>query len=307
LLRHSQKKRIMKASLLVLTFLCAGLLSYAQYYELPEEETTPLLTLAEINFSGSNWSVRPATEGLNDFRKLAPGSQLLDINLEGYEFSPFGMFVSNTSVNFNLGFNIRSNWKEKYGQRLRIGFSSAQAELFAGAYSRSDRFPYDTLVSPTTGNIEVLDSVQMQYLSLSYATRALLLDASYLVVLNPNNRWSFYTGFGLGVGLTINAETTLQYTRRMTTEEDDYLVYMNSNYNDIEERRTEVFRNKRSLALTASIPFGVDFRIGKKRQFWMPVHLFYEMQPTLRLNHVPEVGMISHLPLAQNFGLRVTI
>jgi hypothetical protein len=93
----------------------------------------------------------------------------------------------------------------------------------------------------------------------------------------------------------------------MTTEEDDYLVYMNSNYNDIEERRTEVFRNKRSLALTASIPFGVDFRIGKKRQFWMPVHLFYEMQPTLRLNHVPEVGMISHLPLAQNFGLRVTI
>jgi len=51
----------------------------------------------------------------------------------------------------------------------------------------------------------------------------------------------------------------------------------------------------------------VDFRIGKKRQFWMPVHLFYEMQPTLRLNHVPEVGMISHLPLAQNFGLRVTI
>ncbi|MFN6379100.1 MAG: hypothetical protein ACK4WD_07485 [Flavobacteriales bacterium] len=297
----------MKAFSLFLTFIVITPALLAQYYELPEEEETPLLSVSELNVSFGNWSINPSTEGINDFQKLAPRSELLKMNIDGYEFQPFGFFISNTSLNLNVGFNIRSNWKEKYGQRLRIGLSSAQAELLAGSYSRSDSFPYDTLVSSSTGAVQILDSINYQYLTLSHSSRSLLLDASYLIVLNPNKRWSFYTGLGLGLGWTVNAETNIQYSSRWTTEEDDYFRPVAGASGEFDEQKTEYFRNKKSFVMTTSLPLGIDFRIGKKRQFWMPIHLFYEMQPTLRLNNIPEIGMISHLPVVQNFGLRVTI
>ena len=281
--------------------------SYGQYYELPEEKPTPRLSFTEINFSSSNWSTQPTTEGLVDFRKLAPQSELINTNLEGYELSTYGNLVLNSGANINLGFNIRSNWKEKYGQRLRVGFAFAQSELFSAAYSRIDRFPYDTLISPTTGTVEIRDSVQTQSLFLSHSTRALMLDACYLAVLNPNKRWSFYTGFGLSVGFAVTSETTIIYTLNNHTESNGQYIQSNGSSGNSDERQTEMFRNKRSISMAAMIPFGVDFRIGKNRQFWMPIHLFYEIQPTLRLNNVPEVGLMSQFPVAQNFGLRVTI
>lgn len=296
----------MKAFFLFLTFLLLINFSYAQHYELPEEET-PLLSVSELNVSFGNWTVMPSTEGLSDFQKLAPSSELLKMNLEGYEFQPYGFFISNTSLNMNVGFTVRSNWKEKYGQRLRIGLTSAQSELLAGSYTRSDRFPYDTLVSSSTGAVQILDSINYQYLTLSHYSRSLLLEASYLIVLNPTKRWSFYTGLGLGLGWAVNAETNIQYSSRWTTEEDDYFRPDPGTSGDLDVQKTEYFRNKKSFVMTTSLPLGIDFRIGKKRQFWMPIHLFYEMQPTLRINNIPEIGTIAQLPVVQNFGLRVTI
>ncbi len=297
----------MKPFSITLVFYFLSLFASSQYYETPEEESTPLLTITDINISGGSWTVRPMSEGRDDFESLAPNSNLLSMNLDGFSFTPNDNFVSNAAANLSLGFNIRSNWKEKFGQRVRIGFSSSNSTLFSGLYSKRDRFPYDTLTSSSSGTIQVLDSIRSQNLILTYQNRSILIEATYLAVLNPMNRWSFYTGLGIGVGWTVNAETNLEYTVNWNTESTssgNFTSFNNSTRNLVQ---TEFFRNKRSFAMTTSLPIGVNFRIGKKRQFWLPFQLFYEIQPTVRINDIPEVGVITHLPVIQNFGLRVTI
>ena len=53
---------------------------------------------------------------------------------------------------------------------------------------------------------------------------------------------------------------------------------------------SETIINKRNIAMSAYVPLGLDFRIGKNNKFFNHIHLFTEFRPTVNVTSVPEMG-----------------
>jgi len=51
---------------------------------------------------------------------------------------------------------------------------------------------------------------------------------------------------------------------------------------------------------------GIDFRIGKKREFWKRTHLFYELRPGINVTSIPELRPITNASVQHGIGLRVS-
>src|SRR5690606_33840629 len=132
--------------------------------------------------------------------------------------------------------------------------------------------PYDTLTSSQTGQVVYIDSVYTQNYSMDYVSEQLRLDGSVIFRTNPEGRWSLYAGIGFTVGLSVNATTEIYYSKygRIETRypngqtSHSYQYYYPGSYIS----KTETFRNKTNFSVSPYIPMGVDFRIGKKREFW---------------------------------------
>jgi hypothetical protein len=71
------------------------------------------------------------------------------------------------------------------------------------------------------------------------------------------------------------------------------------------EAQQELYSLKTVIGGSVYLPAGVDFRIGKRREFWKPVHLFYEIRPQVLYTNIPELGSSLRGGIQQGFGIRV--
>jgi hypothetical protein len=83
---------------------------------------------------------------------------------------------------------------------------------------------------------------------------------------------------------------------------------MNEYYSTTEqgENIVEYFENKMNFSTSIFIPMGVDFRMGKNREFWKRLHLYYEMKPSITYTAIPELKRITTVNLINSFGIKVT-
>ena len=83
---------------------------------------------------------------------------------------------------------------------------------------------------------------------------------------------------------------------------------MNEYYTTTEqgENIVEYFQNKMNFSTAIFIPMGVDFRMGKNREFWKRLHLYYEMKPSITYTAIPELKRITTVNLINSFGIKVT-
>lgn len=245
---------------------------------------------------------------LEEFKLFAPKSELLNNELweksdrRGLMVSVKGLF----SMQMGIHFGDKQKMKYKSNPFLRLGFTYYSGMSFAGDFELKERHSSDTLQSGQTGQQILIDSITNSTLRCRYRLQQLRLDASLIFRTNPAARWSLYTGLGMTGGLSIKASTDIDYTRSSSTE----IIYSdgtsNSHHTYDERYESEVFINENISAFSVYLPMGIDFRMGRKKEFWKRLHLFYEIRPGIDFIKIPELGNFSNGSFQNGFGLKVS-
>lgn len=259
-----------------------------------EEKTNPV-SVSEVQVhSGMNYSPLQmlAFPAMNPF---APGSEIL-----AKDYSNFNSFSSTTYAHPSLSAFLGLTLKNHPNMLLRTGLSYGNRTYFSGGKSKQETFPYDTLTSSQTGEQYYLDSSRYTYMNMNQTAELFGLDLSLIYRTDPEARWSLYGGLGLNFSFAFNVFTNLNYGSWSTVPS------YNGESSSIGEYLYEQYRNESFLASTLYLPMGLDFRIGKRREFWNRIHLIYELKPAMSLASIPEYGNITQFNFTHGLGLRVT-
>ena len=247
---------------------------------------------------------------LTDFKTLAPQTVLLNNDMT--DFSPSNGFsmTGNSVFSVMVGINFSDKQKTIYKANplLRLGVSYFSGTTLTGVLVKESRTPFDTLTSTQTGQTVYIDSITTKRYNMNYSSEQVRFDGSVIFRTKPEARWSLFTGIGITAGLSINSITDIYYTNYGRSE----TRYMNgsttttSSYSNSDNSKTEKFKNKSNVGISTYIPMGVDFRIGKKREFWKRTHLFYELRPGINITSIPELRTITNAGMQQGLGKSVT-
>lgn len=297
----------MKTKLILLTVLTLPLTIFGQQ---EQAMTVNKISINEIYIQTGFFSERNTNGSLTDFKSLAPQSILLNSDFTGYSLSNGFSLSSNTMFSVMLGLQFSDKQKTTYKSNplLRLGISYFSGTTLTGGLYKEDRKPYDTLTSTQTGQTAYVDSVNSRHYNMNYSSEQLRFDGSLIFRTNPEARWSIFTGIGITAGLSINANTDIYYSNSGRTETRYPNGNTSSSYGNSssDNYKTEKFRNKNNFGASTYIPMGIDFRMGKKREFWKHTHLFYELRPGINITSIPELRTITNASVQHGLGLRVS-
>lgn len=270
----------------VLTFILAA----NSFGLFAQESSSNKLIFNGLSLGVGPFSFSSGISSVATFQKLAPQSELLKMDLKEFNNSYYYNEVkSNTITGGYAHFNIvgKNRSEALFSQSFRIGITYADQSTYYDSYNRIETFTIDTVTSNTTGIQYPIDSTASQSLSMNYNQSQLYIDAAYLLQTGECNRFSLFGGLGAAVGLTIDAFTTVYLSDNFSYSANTPQLFQpqDEDYN----YKEEVFKNKVGVAFIASIPLGVDFRIGQNRSFWKNSHLCLEFRPSLYVNQIPEL------------------
>lgn len=280
-------------------------------FALPISTQAQALKFSDVYISaGANWTTNDGT--LEDFMKLAPNSKLINSDFSEFNGSHSYFYTGNHSAaraSFLVGLDIlKDGTPGKFAPQLRVGLTYSPGIFLTYSFNKDESFPYDTLTSSQTGNHILVDSVNYQGYSFGYSSDNLLLDISIVFKTNPLARWSLYGGIGIAGGMSLNATTTAHYYENyhLTSNNDNYTPLNNEFRDYSSHNQDEIFRNENSFLVSGYIPLGVDFRIGKNKEFWKRTHLFAELRPAVNMNFIPELGTYTQASFSHNIGIRIS-
>ncbi len=288
----------MKTSNLLSTVILL-IISFSFFGQEQQPKTVKRISIHDIYIQAGWLSEHNANAGtLTDFKKLAPQSVLLNNDLTGYSQS--GGSISNTMFSVMLGIQFSDKQKTTYKANplLRLGIIFSGTNLTNGLY-KEDRKRYDTLTSSQTGQAVYVDSINSKNYSMNYSSQQLRFDGSLIFRTNPEARWSLFTGIGITAGFSFNTNTNILYSKYSKISSFPSSI---SSYSNL----TENYKNKNNFAFSSYIPMGIDFRIGKKREFWKRTHLFFELRPGINSTSIPELRTITNATMQYGFGLKVS-
>jgi hypothetical protein len=287
----------MKKQTIVLLAACAFNLT-----ALFAQEATPTKTDKKCSFhiievqlqNGFQLNPMPRTS-LLDFQSLAPNSILL-----GTDFSSYSLVNRPATGGSFHALSVGLKFK-KSNPTLRLGVSYLTNNNLNMAYEKVIKYAYDTLTSTQTGTQTVLTHDTLYRYSMTNLSKQLRLDAALIFRTNESARWSLYAGVGASLGYTIESTTRIDFS----------VIHLNDQSNDDGmqhqvTKQTTIFENKNYLTSTIYAPLGIDFRIGKKREFWKHLHLTYELKPSINFVAIPEIKTFTTVGLISTGGLRYT-
>ena len=264
------------------------------------------MKISEIHISSGNGSLGTQDGTLSDFAKLAPNSAILGMDLSqltpySYMYSNgFGLYSGSNSTSLQLGLQCAKMPKITFRVGLthvnNYGLLSAHGSFYESA-------PYDTLTSSQTGEQTFIDSSHTKSYDMNYSNQQIRLDGAMIFRMFPEKRWSLHAGLGASIGMSYRANTYINYWENSSVNYD----YQGSGYYGSGTGMNESFKNKNSLAASLYIPLGVDFCIGKKREFWMPFHLYAETRASLNINSINGIGTTFSPGMSSALGLRVKL
>jgi hypothetical protein len=295
------------------TFKILFLLSFFALSTVYAQDNDTTISCLSVNdvfiLSGGSISMQPSTT-IVDFQRLAPESSLLNNNFTEFNSDNERQLRGGYSFAASIGMLIRKADKTSYRRNplLRLGIAYFSANELSATYQHQGSFTFDTLSSQTSSTVLYVDSQITERYRMKYTTQNIRLDGSLIYRTDPLRRWSIYAGFGLTAGLSMNDETTVDYRR----SED--VIYRSEKVNDTYngtsntgvDRQHESFRNESHFVGSVYIPLGIDFTVGKTREFWKQVHLVYEMRPALTYMPIPELENFVLPTTQQMFGVRIS-
>ncbi len=247
--------------------------------------------------------------GLDQWRKLAPNSDLLSQDLSGYrsDFWSKGDRAQAMGLAMSIGIRLGGPARTKRsGAYLRAGFTYQSHDGNDLDLRMDTRTPYDTLTSTQTGQVTYVDSLTIRRYHMSHRYEQVALDASLIFLKEYPRRWSLYGGVGLQLGLSMAGRVQVDHTIERLI--DPSLVSGQATNPDRDlEREAEEFTTQSDLCLAVYVPLGVSYRLGRKSLFWRAMNLTYELRPTLAFGGVPELSAGARAGLGSYFGLRVDL
>ncbi len=289
------------------------LTSFMSYACFGQEVSEKRILISDVNIQ-SNLTTQAGIPGsLQDFKGLAPTSALLNSNFSGFTNYGSHVFSSSNGLNISLGLALKNKQKMDYKSKplLRLGVGYFNQGDFFNYYTKTTSSPYDTLTSTSSGQSIYLDSIHNETYSMNYKSQQLRFDASLIFRTNKDARWSLFGGIGFNAGLSINANTNISHSisdnATIVNPSASASISPIGNSAGTFTVITETFRNKANMSMSTYIPMGVDFRIGKKREFWKRLHLYYELRAALSITSIPEIRTFTNFTVQQGFGLRITL
>jgi hypothetical protein len=274
----------------------------------PVPDNLPLFQISEALLSTGPVIEKIPQGGMREFQLLAPGSEILKGDITRFSSYPLGESFGN-AFSAQIGLAIRNKEKTGYhpGRTLRLGINYFSQNRYSFYSARAITSPWDTLTSGQTGEQVFVDSVYTESYSFDYWVDHLRIDAALIFSTAKESRWSWFGGLGMTFGTSLQSESRVSYAESRGTRvrggSSNYGVYNNSSADSrIQE---ELYTLKPVIGGSVYIPAGVDFRIGKRREFWKPVHLFYEIRPQVLYTNIPELGSSLRGGIQQGFGIRV--
>jgi hypothetical protein len=264
------------------------------------QEATPTKTDKKCSFhitevqlqNGFQLNPMPHTN-LLDFQAMAPNSALL-----ATDFSSFSLANRQATGGSFHALSVGIKFK-KSNPTLRLGIAYLMNNNLNMAYEKVIKYAYDTLTSSQTGTQTILTHDSLYRYSMTNLSKQLRLDAALIFRTNESARWSLYAGVGASLGYTIESTTRIDYTIENVDRPK-------SKENTIDSRQTEIFENKNYLTSSIYAPLGIDFRMGKKREFWKHLHLTYELKPSINFVAIPEIKTATVVGMVSTGGLRYT-
>lgn len=239
---------------------------------------------------------------LGDFQTLAPGSSILQQDLSAYQSSPIYSFnLPGQSQTLSLGLKLA----KLPNATLRLGLMhTGQRNALSVGGSYTETFRVDTLTSSQSGEQFFIDSFSTHSYHANYTQEQLRLDASLIFRYKADKRWSFFGGIGANFGLSYNAATTIHHRVSPYGDYFGYGFFNDIIFDDFGTHETETFENKGGFGLGVYAPLGIDFQVGKKREFWKPMHLYMELRPGFNVNQIAGLGTTFSAGNFSNVGLR---
>ncbi|MDX5320153.1 MAG: hypothetical protein LPK45_03675, partial [Bacteroidota bacterium] len=237
--------------------------------------------VGDIQWSiGPQFSTANETGDIESYRKLFELSPYLPQDLSLYQQNSF--FTFNGSGSFNAAINLfpwsAASQKHSDLRSFRIGVSFMGSHTAGGSLFRSESTTIDTLES-SSGMKYLVDSVYTHYLNFSAQSQNLFLDIAYLFRTSTNARWSLFAGVGVQTGLSFNRKATMYSWEQRHLEINGSETRINEG--EFTRPDLEMRQLKAGWSSNVYLPMGIDCKLGTKKPFWKPLHLFYELRPSL--------------------------
>ena len=250
--------------------------------------------------TGLHYSKPSYSPSITEWKQALPESALLQRNFEGFTHSISNTTYGNSGFYWNTSF-YRQNKKsgEFDGKReLRFGMNLYSLQSNASFFYRNDRTRLDTL-----SNGEYLDSVTYKGLQLYNEAQYLNFDAALIFRSPGESRFRLYAGAGLQMGMSLNNRSELLYREGGSYE----ISYGNiSRRSESEESRFEREQWKQAVSISASVymPLGVEWQMGKRREFFRPLFLTAELRPMMQVTGSDDFGAEVSSALTGMMGVR---
>lgn len=277
----------------------------------PEKPAKPVkrINICDFNVQTGILLQSEVDGSVDDFKKINPNSSILNSNLEGFQSYSGWSASGNRAFSVQLGLQFSDREKKAYKSNplLRLGVFYFSATNLSGNLYKETRSDYDTLSSGSTGATILQDSVTTHSYSMSHLAEQIRFDGSLIFRTNPAARWSLYSGIGISAGVTFQTETRIlsTYNIRVENHYQDGSTTVASYYFPPEYTYYEKQKTRNGFGGSAYIPMGLDFRIGKKNEFWKQVHLFLEVRPGMNFTAIPELRTVANAYMQSGFGVRV--
>ena len=256
--------------------------------------------LSSIAIQGAGILMDASLESqVENFKKLAPESEILKENLNSYSKS--GDIYNQSSYAFGIytALPLRSQKYKRLNPKIRFGIQFIENGSMRYDLSKTDYYRIDTLAGGN-GQTYFVDSLVYQYIEMDYLQNQIHLDAALMLSSNETSRWAVKGGLGMSFGFTYKARTNIQYSLG-----NDYELGVPINYAPtVYEYQEENFSNDLGVAFMTYIPFILDFRIARRGKFFSRAHLYWEGRPFLYYTMIPEINNELQSGFSSAFGFR---
>jgi hypothetical protein len=208
-----------------------------------------------------------------------------------------------------MGLNPYNRKLGDYNKRreLCIGLYYSGSDLENTGFTKYNSIPGDTF----SFNSVIYRTDTLTRTRNSYIEDARVLGASvqYLYKTNPEKRFSLFTGYGIDAGYAITAWNHRRYTCdtavlvNFYSAKPDFGSFENGTYLGTSDERSSIKADPTIFA-GVFVPFGVNFRLCKKKEIWNQMNLFVAGKLGMETKIIAG-GKVQFEPLAGgNFGFK---
>lgn len=198
---------------------------------------------------------------------------------------------ANSTITLGIGIKIRQKENSFVKHSLlRMGLSYGTADLLS-SYYYSDTSVFVGVYSNSNPDLPPFSVFKNKFesMSLTYKTHNIQINVNQLFFTSDKKWISFYTGYGIKFGHSVQSDVFIQKTisNRYTTDNKSIVYNIQSDSYEFELLQ---YKAKGTLSGSIEVPIGIQARLGKKRKVLKNLCLGAEIHGDYNWAVIPGIG-----------------